>query len=49
MDRGVSGNIFGLYTMNAGAMDVRFEQYTNLEPARTLWRLEVPAATERAV
>ena len=42
VDRGVSGNIYGLYTIGATAMQVTFEQYTNLQAPATLWRMVLP-------
>jgi len=43
-DRGVFGNIYGLYTVARGALQVSFEQYTDRNPPTTLWRVSVPTA-----
>jgi predicted MPP superfamily phosphohydrolase len=43
-DRGVVGNIYGLYTVTRGALRVSFEQYTDRNTPTTLWRISVPTA-----
>ncbi len=42
VDRGVFGNIYGLYTVGANSMHISFEQYTNLQKPMTLWRMALP-------
>ena len=41
-DRGVFGNIYGLYTVTRDALQVNFEQYTDRNPPTRLWRVTVP-------
>lgn len=41
-ERGVYGNICGLYTLTEDEWDVRFEQYNDRVTPQTLWRTMIP-------
>jgi predicted MPP superfamily phosphohydrolase len=43
LERGVFGNICGIYTLNGRDLKVSFEQYSDLAGPTTLWRTVLPA------
>jgi predicted MPP superfamily phosphohydrolase len=43
-DRGVFGNIYGLYLVTPENLDVNFEQYTDVNAPTKLWRVVLPTS-----
>ena len=44
LDRGVFGNVYGLYTLATNALHASFEQYTEANGPTRLWRIALPTS-----